>query len=226
MKMKSSTPWRNWACWHEVLNMNRNECWLNWIVELQSLAQAGLTYGRDVYDLERYTRIREISAQMLSDLSQLPVEQVRKLFCNESGYQTPKIDTRAAIFKDDCILLVQENNGKWSLPGGWCDVNVSVGENTVKEVREEAGLHVIAERIIAIQDRAKHNQPPYAYGICKIFVQCRAVGGEFLPNIETLQSGYFSENDLPQLAEEKNTREQIRMCFEAYRDTDWKTQFD
>ena len=126
--------------------MKQTERWLNWAVELQSLAQAGLTYGKDVYDLERYERIREISAEIMAHMSDLPLETVKGLFCNESGYQTPKLDTRAAIFQDGKILLVRENNGKWSLPGGWCDVNVSVGENTVKEVREEAGLHVTADR--------------------------------------------------------------------------------
>ena len=67
---------------------------------------------------------------------------------------------------------MQEKDGRWSLPGGWCDVNVSVGENTVKEVREEAGLTVIPVRVIAVQDRERHNLPRYVYGVCKIFVQC------------------------------------------------------
>lgn len=107
--------------------------WIDWIIELQSLAQAGLAYGKDAYDQERYERIREITAEMMSHITDVPVEKVKTLFCNETGYQTPKIDTRAAIFKDDKILLVHENNGKWSLPGGWCDVNVSVGENTINE---------------------------------------------------------------------------------------------
>ena len=74
------------------------------------------------------------------------------IFCNESGYQTPKLDTRASIFENGKILLVRENNGKWSLPGGWCDVNVSVGENTVKEVKEESGLDVVADRILKQQN--------------------------------------------------------------------------
>lgn len=100
--------------------------WLNWAIELQSLAQAGMTYGKDIYDRERYERIREISAEIIAHKSEIPVETVKDLFCNETGYQTPKLDTRAAIFKDDKILLVRENNGKWSLPGGWVDVNVSV----------------------------------------------------------------------------------------------------
>ena len=115
--------------------MDKNERWLKWAIELQSIAQAGLTYGKDIYDHERYERIREISAEIISYMSDISLEKVKDLFCNESGYQTPKLDTRAAIFEDGKILLVRENNGKWSLPGGWCDVNVSVRENTAKEVK-------------------------------------------------------------------------------------------
>ena len=207
--------------------MDRSEKWLQWAIELQSLAQAGLTYGRDVYDKERYERIREISAEILAHMSDLTTEKVKDLFCNETGYQTPKLDTRAAVFQQGKILLVRENNGKWSLPGGWCDVNVSVGENTVKEVKEESGLDVKPVSIIAIQDRAKHNLPAYAYGICKVFVLCDLLGGSFQKNNETTGFAYFSENDLPELAGEKNNEEQIKMCFEAYRAGDtWKTRFD
>lgn len=175
--------------------MNDSKAWIDLIIELQSLAQAGLTYGKDVYDKERYKRILDISAEMMSAITELPTEQVKGLFCNESGYQTPKIDTRAAIFKENKILLVQENNGTWALPGGWCDV--SVAENAIKEVKEEAGLDVTVEKLIAVQDRAKHNLPLYAYGVCKIFVLCKVLGGDFEPNIETLGFGYFAEDNLP-----------------------------
>lgn len=197
------------------------------IVELQSLAQAGLAYGKDAYDKERYKRIREISAEMMSHIADIPLEKVKGLFCNEIGYQTPKIDTRAAIFKDDKILLVQEKDGTWSLPGGWCDVTVSVAENTIKEVKEEAGLDVIVKSVIAIQDREKHNLPIYAYRVCKIFMLCSAVGGNFEPNIETIGFAYFAEDEIPQLATEKNNEEQIKMCFDSYRTgEEWKTLFD
>lgn len=200
--------------------------WLSWAMELQSLAQAGLYYGKDVFDRERYTRIREIAAEMVAFQTELPVEKAVDLFCNETGYQTPKLDTRAAVFREGRILLVQEKNGKWSLPGGWVDVNLSVGENTVKEVKEEAGLDVSAERIIAVQDRAKHNLPVYAYGICKIFVLCTLKGGRFQENPETIAMDWFREDALPPLAEEKNNAEQIRMCFAASRNPGWQTAFD
>ena len=203
-----------------------NEKWLEWAIELQSIAQAGITYGKDIYDIERYERIREISAEMIAYKTDISTEKVRNLFCNESGYQTPKLDTRAVIFENGKILHVKENTGKWSLPGGWVEVNLSVKENTIKEVKEEAGLDITADRIIAIQDRAKHNLPIYAYGVCKIFVLCTVIGGTFKENIETTEFSYFSENELPELATEKNTEEQIKMCFEACRTDTWTVIFD
>ena len=203
------------------------EKWLGWAMEIQSLAQSGLAYTDNVYDIERYERLREISAEMLSEKTDLSIEKVKGLFCNETGYQTPKIDTRAAIFKDNKILLTHENNGTWSLPGGWCDVLESVKSNTIKEVKEETGLDVEAIKVIAMQDRNKHNKPIYAYGVCKIFVLCNVIGGEFIPNIETTEIKYFSLEELPNnLAEEKTNREQIEMCFKAYTDKNWQTQFD
>ena len=206
--------------------MGREEIWVRWAMELQSLAQAGLFYGKDVFDRERYTRIREISAEMLAHMTDLPVEKVTGVFCNEVGYQTPKLDTRAAVFQEGKILLVKERSGKWALPGGWCDVGLSVGENTCKEVKEEAGLDVVPEKVIAVQDRAKHNKPDYAYSICKIFVQCRLLGGEFTKNSETSEARFYAPDELPELAGEKNTAEQVRLCFEAYRDENWKTLLD
>lgn len=199
---------------------------LKWAIELQSLAQAGLYYGKDIYDIERFQRIREITSEMVAEKSGLSLEKVNDLFCCETGYQTPKLDTRAAIFQEDKILLVQERNGKWSLPGGWVDVDCSIKENRIKEVWEEAGLEVSADRIIAIEDRDKHNKPEYIYKVCKVFVLCTVKGGEFRKNIETLQSGYFSLDELPELSEDKNSREQIEMCFEAYKNPDWKVFFD
>ena len=203
------------------------EKWLKWAIEIQSLAQVGLAYTNNVYDIERYERLREISAEMIAEKSNVSLNKVKDLFCNETGYQTPKIDTRAAIFKNNKILLTHENNGTWSLPGGWCDVLESVGSNTIKEVKEETGLDVKPLKIISVQDRNKHNKPIYAYGVCKIFILCNVIGGEFVENIETTEIKYFSLDEIPNnLAEEKTNKEQIKMCFEAYQDENWQTQFD
>ena len=105
-------------------------------------------------------------------------------------------------------------------------MNISAAENVVKEVKEEAGLDVTADLVIAVQDREKHNQPVYANKICKIFFLCTAIGGEFQPNSETTETRYFGLEELPTLATAKVTENQIRMCFESKNAEYWKTVFD
>lgn len=204
-----------------------NDKWVDFAIRIQSIAQAGLQYGKDSYDMERYAELRRIAAEMISAKTDIPVDKVYGLFCGEAGYQTPKIDTRAAVFVDDKILLVHENNGTWSLPGGWCDVDQSVASNAEKEVREEAGFTVTSEKIIAVQDWRKHNVTNYAYGVIKIFVLCKYESGKFEENIETTEIGFFGKAELPDnLAAEKCTKEQILMCFDSYENQSSPTLFD
>ena len=146
--------------------MDTQEKWLEWAMELQSIAQAGLFYSKDKFDLERFERIRTVAAEMVSHQTELPLNKVKDLFCNETGYQTPKIDTRAAMFNEGKILLVQEQDGRWALPGGWCDVDVSVKENTIKEVKEEAGqlAQLVKQQFQAVEvDLQQGGQPVYDY---------------------------------------------------------------
>lgn len=222
-----SSDTRNTRVMEERIVTAGQQQWLDWIVRIQSLAQAGLHYGHDRFDLERYAELRDIAAKMMAAQSDLPLAKVRQLFCNEEGYQTPKIDTRAAIFQDGKLLLVHESTGKWSLPGGWCDVDQSVASNTIKEAKEEAGLDVAVERVIAIDDWRKHNIQNNPYGIIKIFSLCRVLGGTFQPNIETTEARYFARHELPEnIAEEKTSREQIDRCFAAAADPGWQTRID
>lgn len=201
--------------------------WTEFAMRIQSIAQAGLAYGENAYDRERYEELRKIAAEMITRQTELPLEKVKNFFCNETGYQTPKVDTRTAVFRNGKILLVHEKNGTWSLPGGWCDVNQSVASNVQKETLEEAGLTVTPEKLIAVQDWRKHNRCNLPYGVVKIFVQCSVEGGSFRENIETTETRYFAEDELPEnLAVEKVTAEQIRLCFAAYRSQNWQTSFD
>lgn len=205
--------------------MAENQNWLKWAIRLQSLAQAGLAYGKDKFDCERFQEIRDIAAQMLVEPSGLPEDRVAELFCYETGYQTPKIDTRAAIFQGERILLVQEADGKWALPGGWCDVDLTVRENVIKEVKDEAGLDVTADFLVAVLDNSQAH-PSSAYKVTKIFVRCTALGGHFSPNSETLASQYFALADLPVLSLHKTSREHIKLCFQAHQAQTWQTIFN
>ena len=200
---------------------------INWATELQSLSQTAIFYCKDKFDKERFQRVREISAEMIASKTDLSLDKVKDLFCGDEGYQTPKIDTRGAIFKDDKVLLVREYDGRWTLPGGWCEFNLSPAENVVKEVKEEAGLDVIPEKLVAVHDRNRRNADTYIFGVAKFFFLCKVTGGEFTANIETTESRYFAEDELPtSLADEKCTAEQIKLCFKAHRADFWETVFD
>lgn len=200
--------------------------WFNWAKELQALAQTGLYYTKDVYDEERFQRIREMSWQMLAELNDNTYDEIKVLFSNEDGYQTPKVDTRAVVWDEDKILLVQENDGRWSLPGGWMDITETVSSNAEKELFEEAGITGVADRIIAIHDHHTHNAVNQAFTIIKIFMECTAISGSFQSNSETIDMAYFDINNLPQLNEGKTSFEQIKMCYRAHHNKHFLVEFD
>ncbi len=205
--------------------MGRNR-WLDYARELYLLAQAGRTYANDPFDRERYDRLLDIAAEMTADLGQASPERVKDLFRLDTGYATPKLATRAAIINDGKILLVRENDGRWAMPGGWCDANHTLRENTIKEVREEAGIDVRPLRLIALHDQASHCINQFPYCICIALVLCESAGGSFQPNTETIESRFYPPDDLPDLAVEKNSAEQIACCFEAYRSGAGIAEFD
>jgi len=204
-----------------------NDKWLQWASKLQSVAQAGLTYATDRYDLDRYEQIRNLSIEIMQEYTGMEYKKIRDIFAGETGYQTPKVDIRAAVFKGDSILMVKEKTDcAWSLPGGWADVNTSVSESTVRECLEEAGAIVKPKRIIAVHHANKHNNPLFPYTIYKIFVECELVENSFKENTETLEAGFFDADNLPELSLHRNTPDQINMCFEAKKYKVFETIFD
>lgn len=205
----------------------KEEKWLTWAKQLQAIAQAGLEFSKDKYDLERFQTIRELSVEIMESYTDISKEKLTDLFCGEKGYQTPKIDVRAAVIQDNRILMVKESlDGCWSLPGGWADIGLSVKENIIKECMEEAGVRVKPIRIIGVLDRNRHNKPRHAYEIYKIFVLCEPIEGSFTKNIETEASGYYSLEELPELSEDRINKAQIRMCFEAAKNKAYEVVFD
>lgn len=194
--------------------------WLAWAKQLQSIAQAGLTYSMDPYDLERFQQIRDMSVEIMSGHTGTEMKLIEELFANETGYATPKVDIRAVIIKDDHILMVREKmDGRWALPGGWADIGLSPTEVAVKEAKEESGFEVRAIRLLAVHDKKFHPHPPSPYHVYKLFIQCEIIGGQAAIGAETSEVKFFSENDLPEeLSIERNTESQIRMAFRLSRE--------
>ena len=212
----------------DVVNVLKNDVWKKWAQELQFLAQCSLAYSKDKFDRERSERIRDIACEMLSYKYDLPIEKIKMDFASEIGYQTPKVETRAAIIKDDKILLVKEQlDGKWALPGGYQDVNVSIRENVIKEASEEAGAVVQPLKVVAVLDYNRHHHVNFPLGMVKIFVLCEYINHSFNENTETLGAEFYSLDDLPELSLTRTTKKQLEMCFECYKDSqNWDTIFD
>lgn len=201
--------------------------WLEWAKELQAISQAGLTFSKDKFDLERYERLRELSVEIMSAYTGVDFEQVRNLFANEKGYQTPKVDVRGVVFCENRILMVRElHDDRWSLPGGFCDIGESPKENVIKEIREEAGYEVEAVKLLALFDSDKHPHPPQPYQYYKVFIQCEIIGGEASLGMETKGIDFFSEDDLPDLSLNRNTITQIKRLFEFLRNPEKPALFD
>ena len=212
----------------DVVRVFKNDVWKKWAQELQFLSQCSLAYSKDKFDRERSERIREIACDMLSFKYDIPIEKVKLDFAGELGYQTPKVETRAAVIKDNKILLVKEQlDGKWALPGGYQDVNMSIKENAIKEASEEAGAVVNPVKIIAVLDYNRHHHVNFPFGMVKVFVLCEYVSHSFVENTETLGAEFYSLDELPELSTTRTTKKQLEMCFDCYNNIEnWETIFD
>ena len=176
--------------------------WLAGVKRLRAIAQTGLTYSQDPYDLERYRELQILAERMLASLANVPVPQIHDLFLEEKGYPTPKVDVRAGVFRGDEVLLVRErSDGRWSLPGGWADEHQSATGCVEREVMEESGFEVRVQRLVAIKDRHLHPyQPPSVHRVYKLFFLCELVGGAPQGSIETSAAEFFPVTDLPPLS--------------------------
>lgn len=189
--------------------------WLEWARRIQAISQSGLHFSKDAFDIERYEEFKKISTEIIAEYSEWNMQAVENLFALENGYQTPKMDVRGAVFKENKILLVRERiDDRWALPGGFCEVGVSPTENVIKEIQEESGYEVEAQKLLALLDMNKHDHPPQPYHYYKTFIQCEIVGGQPAASLETKDVDFFSKDDLPKLSTGRNTVAQVHMLFE------------
>ena len=206
----------------------KNPEWVQWAQRLQAIAQNGLAYARNPFDVERFNQVRQVAAEMLASGSDsVRVESLVELFQRNFGYATPKVDVRAAVFHKSRILLVKERvDDAWTLPGGWADVGDAPSVAALREVREESGYQATVKKLAAVYDRELHDHPPYPFHAYKLFFVCELTGGEARTSIETTAVHFFAEDNIPPLSLSRVTPVQIRHMFDHYRHPEWPTSFD
>ena len=201
--------------------------WLEWARRLNALAQNGLTFAENEYQVERYREIRAIAGEMIAERSGEDAKRVLELLACDAGYATPKVDVRGVVFRDGKILLVQErSDGLWTLPGGWADVGDSPAGAVVREIREESGFETRAIKLLALLDRSRHDHPPHLNYIYKVFIQCELLGGSPMTSHEIQDVGFFAADEIPALSLTRVVPRQIARMFEHYRQPDLPADFD
>lgn len=201
--------------------------WLAWSRKLQAIAQIGLTFTTNAYDIERYKMISDLAVQIAAAQTGAPPAAIRDFFSREINYPTPKVDVRGACFRGDELLLVKSaDDGEWTLPGGWADVNDAPSRAVEREVREESGYRARTVKLLALFDNRLHGQLPFALHVYKAFFLCEIVGGQPALSHETAAVAFFAEDTLPPLSGRRTSAEHIACIFEHHRHPDRPTDFD
>ncbi len=204
--------------------------WLRWTRELQAIAQSGLAYTPSAYDRERFEQLRGIASEMMAVRTGVPAERIEALFAGEHGYATPKVDVRGAVFDGQGrLLMVREtaDGGRWTLPGGWADVNRTPAECVAKEVLEESGYAVRASRLAAVWDRSAQGHTGGVFSCWKLFFVCEVTGGAARGSLETSEVGWFGEAELPRdLSTARVLPHQLQRMFAHAREPGMATEFE
>lgn len=205
------------------------EKWLEWSKKLQAIAQIGRTFSENPYDIERYEEIEQIALDIMSEASGVEMGVLKPLFVPPTGYVTPKVDLRAAVFNTaQQILLVKETaDGLWTLPGGWADVCEPPSLGIEREVLEESGYIVKVRKLAAVLDRSLHDhEPPFPYHIYKHFFICDLLGGEAKISHETAAVDFFGRDEIPPLSTSRVLPKQIELMFDHYLHPERPTVYD
>ncbi len=200
---------------------------LRWARKLQSLAQTGLHYTGNPYDVQRYRQVRQIAGELFAAAGSAEHAAAAEALLGEFGPGTPKVVVRGAVFREGRICLVREAaDGRWAMPGGWGEVDETPSANVEREVREETGLRVRAERLFRVQDHNLDPSPSRPFHVYTLMFLCRLIGGAPAASIETTEVAFFGEDELPPLSRTRNRPEDLALAFAAHRAPDAPATFD
>jgi ADP-ribose pyrophosphatase YjhB (NUDIX family) len=203
--------------------------WFDIAKRLKMISQAGKTFAKDDYELQRHLDIEQIAAEILSRHTELTVAECLGILQQDAGYPTPKVDCRGVVFKDDKILMVKETaDDGWTLPGGWCDSGSTPSANVAREVWEESGYIVTPVKLLSVFDRDNQgHSPPYPFSIYKLFFLCELNGGEPTTSHETSEVAWFAEDEIPEkLSRGRTLHHELKLFFEHHRNPGLPTAFD
>ncbi len=201
--------------------------WLRWARELHQIGQTGLYYTQNEFDRDRFQHLLELSELFMKEYSDVDPEKIRVALSAQPGYITPKVDVRGAIFRGEDVLLVKEvTDGMWSLPGGWADVNEPPSKMVEREVKEETGLDVHAEKLIAVYEANHDREPVNVFHSYKLLFLCRELGGELKTSYETPEVKFYKKTELPDLSIFRTQQKYIETAYLHAKSPELPSVFD
>lgn len=201
-----------------VVGVEARDRWVGWAMRLHTIADAGLEFSKDPYDLERYEMLRALMLEMVDHhVSDAGPTTLAELFPVGHGYPTPKIDVRALVVDDHERVLCVQNAGRggWSLPGGFADLAESPMQCAARELQEETGYTAEPLRLLTLMDADRHRSTPMRWSFWQVVIGCRITGGAPRPSLETLDVGWFSPDSLPPL-DQRSPAEVVNLALQAH----------
>ena len=199
--------------------------------EIRALATTGLHYTEGPFDRERYEKLLTLAARLASQGAVADAERLEVVFRSaDQGYVTPKLDVRLALFRNDQLLLVREQmDGRWAMPGGFVDVGDSPSEAALREVAEEAGVVARVQRLAGVFDtRLQPDCPPHLFHIHKLVFTGVLVDPDAAPRAgsEATDARYWPLAALPELSLGRTLPLHVREALRVARDPNALPYFD
>jgi len=198
------------------------------IKRIKALADTGLVYAKDEYDRERYKELKEISLQLMAQVSGRSLNVLQDFYLPEKDYPTVKVDVRGLILneKDEILMTKESIDGKWTIPGGWADIGDTPSEAIIKEIKEETGFEAETLRLLAVYDKSRHPHPPQPFYVYKLNFLCRITGGKLQSGFDIQDVDFFPLDKLPPLSEDRILKLQLEHLFNLAKDRGAKVYFD
>jgi ADP-ribose pyrophosphatase YjhB (NUDIX family) len=195
--------------------------------EIQALVQTECHYAQDDFQRERCRKLMEIVAELVGQNTGIELPPLARAFKEQLGYATPKIDVRAAVFRDEKLLLVRERiDGGWTMPGGWADVGDTPSQAAEREAWEEAGFHVKARKLVGVYDANRLNPMEFFHAFKVIFL-CDILDGEARTSMETSDVKFFGIDEMPpNFSGERTAARHVRDAFASLKNPDRPSVFD
>ncbi|HEY8476113.1 MAG TPA: NUDIX hydrolase [Chloroflexota bacterium] len=135
--------------------------------------------------------------------------------CGRVHYRNAKPCAGALVVRDGRVLLVRRGSapykGWWDVPGGFLEPDEHPAIGAAREVREETGLEVRPQEILAVVvDRYGPEGDP----TLNIFYLAEVVGGSERPGGDAKQIGWFGPGEIPRNVAFRNGREALKAWVE------------